>query len=54
MEQANRYGGTRKDQFRRRSVALKVTVLGMSASATIILRRQDLTYGPAWRSRWSR
>ncbi|MGM1065412.1 SLATT domain-containing protein [Saccharothrix sp. Mg75] len=44
VDGARSFGRTRKEGFRRRSVALKVSLLGMSATATIILGWQDLDF----------
>ncbi|MFI9009382.1 SLATT domain-containing protein [Actinosynnema sp. NPDC053489] len=44
VEGARRFGRSRKEGFRRRSVALKVSLLAMSATATIILGWQDLDF----------
>ncbi|WP_433271845.1 SLATT domain-containing protein [Actinosynnema sp. CS-041913] len=44
VEEATRYGRSRKDRFRRRSTLLKVATLGLSATATIILGWQDLDF----------
>jgi hypothetical protein len=42
IERANTYARTRKHRFRRRSAAVRISVLVMSATSTIILGWQDL------------
>ena len=44
IDRARDYGRARKAGFRRRSVVLKVGLLAMSATATIILGWQDLDF----------
>ncbi|GAA3458414.1 SLATT domain-containing protein [Saccharothrix longispora] len=44
IDGAREFGRARKEGFRRRSVALKVALLAMSATATIILGWQDLDF----------
>ncbi|NUT97798.1 MAG: SLATT domain-containing protein [Saccharothrix sp.] len=44
INEATEYGRSRKDRFRRRSAALKVSLLSLSATATIILGWQDLDF----------
>ncbi|QFZ18021.1 SLATT domain-containing protein [Saccharothrix syringae] len=44
IDRARDYGRSRKTTFRRRSTALKVGLLALSATATIILGWQDLDF----------
>jgi hypothetical protein len=43
-EEANKYARARKRRFTRRSSALRVTILMLSAASTIILGLQDLDF----------